>query len=78
MNREQNPPVDDAQRRRLLAALGAAGICTLAPWQRVLAQKGAWPDRPISYVVPFPPAVSPTWRRARSARRSMTPSNGTS
>ncbi|WP_054433130.1 tripartite tricarboxylate transporter substrate binding protein, partial [Achromobacter sp. 2789STDY5608633] len=55
MNREQHPPIDDAQRRRLLGALGAAGLCALAPWQQALAQKRAWPERPINYVVPFPP-----------------------
>lgn len=55
MNREQPPPIDDAQRRRLLGALGAASLCALAPWQQALAQKGNWPDRPINYVVPFPP-----------------------
>ena len=55
MNREQSPPIDGAQRRRVLGALGAAGLCALTPWQQALAQKRAWPERPINYVVPFPP-----------------------
>ena len=38
MNREQHAPIDDAQRRRVLGALGAAGLCALAPWQQALAQ----------------------------------------
>ncbi|WMD23777.1 tripartite tricarboxylate transporter substrate binding protein [Achromobacter seleniivolatilans] len=50
----QHPP-QNKQRRRLLGALGAAGLCTLGPWQQALAQKDSWPARPINYVVPFPP-----------------------
>lgn len=57
MSSEPHYPLQDAQRRRLLGALGAAGLCALAPWERALAQKGAWPERPINYVVPFPPAA---------------------
>ena len=55
MSSEHDLTPDAAQRRRLLAIFGAAGLGALAPWQAALAQKGAWPERPINYVVPFPP-----------------------
>ena len=55
MSSEHDLTPDAAQRRRLLALFGAAGLGALAPWQAALAQKGAWPERPINYVVPFPP-----------------------
>ena len=44
-------------RRRALAAIGAAGLgasCLLSPGRQALAQK-PWPERPINYIVPFPP-----------------------
>ncbi|KRC84801.1 Tripartite tricarboxylate transporter family receptor [compost metagenome] len=55
MSSEPQHPLQDARRRRMLGALGAAGLCALAPWERALAQSGPWPQRPINYVVPFPP-----------------------
>ncbi|GAB1576405.1 Bug family tripartite tricarboxylate transporter substrate binding protein [Bordetella petrii] len=44
----------DAGRRKTLGLLGA-GALALAPWSRGLAAPQDWPQRPISYVVPFPP-----------------------
>ena len=44
-------------RRRALAAIGAAGLGAsglLSPGRQALAQK-PWPERPINYIVPFPP-----------------------
>ncbi len=55
MSSEHDLTPDAALRRRLLGALGAAGLGALAPWQGALAQAGKWPERPINYVVPFPP-----------------------
>ena len=55
MSSEHDLNPDAALRRRLLGALGAAGLGALAPWQGTLAQAGKWPERPINYVVPFPP-----------------------
>lgn len=44
----------DVQRRKALGLLGA-GALALAPWSRGLAASKDWPQRPISYIVPFPP-----------------------
>ena len=44
----------DAQRRKALGLLGA-GALALAPWSRGLAASQDWPQRPISYIVPFSP-----------------------
>ena len=56
MNREQQPLMNPS-RRRALAAIGAAGLGAsglLSPGRQALAQK-PWPERPINYIVPFPP-----------------------
>lgn len=37
MSSEPQHPLQDARRRRMLGALGAAGLCALAPWERALA-----------------------------------------
>lgn len=42
----------DAERRRIIGALGVAGICSVFP---AAYAAGAWPERPINYIVPFPP-----------------------
>ena len=43
------------QRRATLAAFGVGALATLLPHGRALAQSGTWPEKPINYVVPFPP-----------------------
>ncbi len=43
-------------RRQLLAALGGAGLAGVAPL--AFAQNGAWPTRPVSYIVPVTPGGS--------------------
>lgn len=48
------PVRPDFQRRRTLGLLGA-GALALGPWSRGLAAAQEWPQRPISYVVPFSP-----------------------
>lgn len=47
-------PSIDPRRRQLLQAAGLAGLSTLLP-ASVLAAATNWPQRPISYVVPFAP-----------------------
>ncbi|AOY91886.1 ABC transporter substrate-binding protein [Cupriavidus sp. USMAA2-4] len=42
-------------RRRILLALAAAGVCAAAPFARA----ESWPARPLRMVVPFPPGSSP-------------------
>jgi tripartite-type tricarboxylate transporter receptor subunit TctC len=46
-------PPHAAPRRRLLAAAAAAPIAALAPTPS--GAQARWPDRPIRFVVPFPP-----------------------
>lgn len=43
-------------------ALLAASLAALALGGAATAQ-AAWPDRPITMVVPFPPGGPPTWWR---------------
>lgn len=43
-------------RRRLLAALGGAGLAGAAPL--AFAQDAPWPSKPVSYIVPFTPGGS--------------------
>ena len=43
----------DVQRRRMLGAISLAGVSGLIP--AAYAATGAWPERPINYIVPFPP-----------------------
>lgn len=45
----------DASRRRILAMLGAGGLCAVSPLAFGAQSGGAWPERPINYIVPFPP-----------------------
>ena len=59
------------QRRATLAAFGAGALATLLPHARVLAQPGAWPEKPINYVVPFPPGGL-TDVAARQVARALT------
>ena len=50
-------------RTRVLAALALGLAASLASAQ-------AWPSKPISLVVPFPPGGTPTCSRAHSATSS--------
>ena len=43
----------DSRRRRLAAALPLSALATLA--DPVLAQSGRWPDKPVRFIVPYPP-----------------------
>jgi tripartite-type tricarboxylate transporter receptor subunit TctC len=54
-----NEPVDSGRRTLLrgLAGTGLAAATTLSPWASsgALAQAGAYPNRPIKLIVPYPP-----------------------
>ncbi|MCD0502898.1 Bug family tripartite tricarboxylate transporter substrate binding protein [Bordetella petrii] len=45
----------DTQRRKALGLLGAGALAAAMPWSRGLAAAQGWPQRPISYIVPFSP-----------------------
>jgi len=50
-----NPSITSSHgmsRRRLLQA--AAGAAAIAPFARVVRAQGAWPTRPVTFIVPFP------------------------
>jgi tripartite-type tricarboxylate transporter receptor subunit TctC len=64
-----------AGRRSTLGALGAASIAMLTPMSRALAQGGKWPDKPINYVVPFPPGGL-TDVAARQVAKAVTSAEG--
>lgn len=55
------------QRRRLMAALGAAWAGASLPMQAGAAQ---WPERPVNFIVPFPPG-GPVDTTARLATQPM-------
>jgi tripartite-type tricarboxylate transporter receptor subunit TctC len=64
-----------AGRRSTLGVLGAASIAMLTPVSRAFAQGGKWPDKPINYVVPFPPGGL-TDVAARQVAKAVTSAEG--
>lgn len=50
-----NETVLNASRRRLLALLGATGLTAAVPGAGASTANATWPERPINYIVPFPP-----------------------
>ena len=72
--RNDRPARPDSQRRKTLGLLGAGAIA-LAPWSRGLAAPQGWPQRPISYIVPFSPGGL-TDVAARQVGQAMATSEG--
>jgi tripartite-type tricarboxylate transporter receptor subunit TctC len=64
-----------ASRRSTLGVLGAASLAVLTPVSRALAQGGQWPQKPINYVVPFPPGGL-TDVAARQVAKTVTTAEG--
>lgn len=74
MKLTSSPQGIDPFRRRLLQAAGIAGLGSMLPASMAIAAAD-WPNRPISYIVPFAPGGL-TDVAARSVAKTLTDAHG--